>query len=148
MAHLSAILSWTTQQTLSVPRPLTVRPFHATQIIFLTLELSGQIVIHALSTTEAYAFDLKRPMRTVALEPQFAKKSSRAFVCGGLAGSLVLHEKGWLGHKETVLHSGEGPVWQARWRGRLIAWANDLVGSTVLIILSPSRSFSRYCWAQ
>lgn len=66
-------------------------------------------------------------MRTLALEPQFAKKSSRAFVCGGLAGSLVMHEKGWLGHKETVLHSGEGPIWQVRWRGRLIAWANDLV---------------------
>lgn len=93
----------------------------------LTRESSGQIVIHSLSTTEAYAFDLKRPMRTLALEPQFAKKSSRAFVCGGLAGSLVMHEKGWLGHKETVLHSGEGPVWQVRWRGRLIAWANDLV---------------------
>ncbi|KAL0950416.1 hypothetical protein HGRIS_010371 [Hohenbuehelia grisea] len=69
---------------------------------------------------------MKRPMRTVALEPNFAKSGSRAFVCGGLAGNLVMHEKGWLGHKETTLHSGEGPIWQVRWRGRLIAWANDL----------------------
>ncbi len=38
-----------------------------------------------------------------------------------------MHEKGWLGHKETVLHRDEGPIWQVRWRGRLIAWANDLV---------------------
>ena len=70
---------------------------------------------------------MKRPMRTVAMEPNFAKRGSRAFVCGGLSGALVMREKGWLGHKETTLHVGEGPIWQVRWRGRLIAWANDLV---------------------
>lgn len=82
-------------------------------------------MIHSLSTTESYAFDMKRPMRTVAMEPNFAKKGTRSFVSGGMSGDLVLREKGWLGHKEVVLHSGEGPVWQVRWRGRLIAWAND-----------------------
>lgn len=46
-----------------------------------------------------------------------------------------MHEKGWLGHKETVLHSGEGPIWQVRWRGRLIAWANDLVSLFTGILL-------------
>lgn len=87
----------------------------------------GQVVVHSLSTPESYTFDMKRPMRTVALEPNFAKRSTRGVVCGGLAGNLILREKGWLGHKETLLHSGEGPIWQVRWRGRLIAWANDLV---------------------
>jgi len=87
----------------------------------------GQVVVHSLSTPESYTFDMKRPMRTVAMEPNFAKKSTRAFVCGGLSGALVLREKGWLGHKETTIHSGEGPIWQVRWRGRLIAWANDNV---------------------
>lgn len=91
-----------------------------------TASIDGQVVIKSLSTTESYAFDMKRPTRTVSLEPNFAKKSTRAFVSGGLAGSLVLHEKGWLGHRQTVLHIGEGPIWQARWRGKLIAWANDL----------------------
>ncbi|TCD63875.1 Vacuolar protein sorting-associated protein 41 [Steccherinum ochraceum] len=91
-----------------------------------TASMDGQVVIHSMSTPEAYSFDMKRPMRTVALEPNFAKRSSRAFICGGMAGNLVLHEKGWLGHKETLLHSGEGPIWQVRWRGRLIAWANDM----------------------
>lgn len=38
-----------------------------------------------------------------------------------------MYEKGWLGHKETVLHSGEGPIWAIEWRGNLIAWANDEV---------------------
>ena len=88
---------------------------------------SGQVVIYSLSTPEVYRFDQKRPMRTIALEPNFVKRSGRAFVCGGLSGNLTMHEKGWLGHKETLLDSGEGPIWQARWRGRLIAWANDLV---------------------
>jgi len=44
-----------------------------------------------------------------------------------MAGTLVMHEKGWLGHKETILHRGEGPIWHIRWRSTLIAWANDLV---------------------
>jgi hypothetical protein len=86
--------------------------------------------VQSLFTTESYLFDMKRPMRTVAIEPNFAKRSSKALVYGGLAGTLVLNEKGWLGHKETVLHSGEGPIWQVRWRSRLIAWANDLVSNT------------------
>ncbi|KAI5121199.1 hypothetical protein M0805_006000 [Coniferiporia weirii] len=88
--------------------------------------IDGQVIIHSLSTPESYAFDKKRPMRTIAFDPNFAKRSTRAFVCGGMNGDLVLHEKGWLGHKETVLHTGEGPIWTARWRGNLIAWANDL----------------------
>ncbi|EJD01725.1 vacuolar assembling protein VPS41 [Fomitiporia mediterranea MF3/22] len=90
-----------------------------------TASIDGQVVIHSLSTPEVYAFDKKRPMRTIALEPNFSKRSSRTFVCGGMAGNLILHEKGWLGHKETVIHAGEGPIWMARWRGTLIAWAND-----------------------
>jgi hypothetical protein len=86
----------------------------------------GQVVIHSLSTPELYVFNLKRPMRTVTLEPSFGTRGSRAFICGGLAGTLVLHEKGWLGHKETTLHSGgEGPVWASAWRTTLIAWASD-----------------------
>ncbi|KAI0789305.1 vacuolar protein sorting-associated protein 41 [Abortiporus biennis] len=91
-----------------------------------TASMDGQVVIHSLTTSEVYSFDMKRPMRTIALEPNFAKKSTRAFICGGMAGNLVMHEKGWLGHRETLLHSGEGPIWQVRWKSRFIAWANDL----------------------
>ena len=87
----------------------------------------GQVVVHALNTPESYSFNHKRPMRSLALEPNFSKRGTRSLVCGGLAGNLILHEKGWLGHKETTLHNGEGPIWQVRWRGTLIAWANDLV---------------------
>ena len=93
-------------------------------------------MLHSLSTPESHTFDMKRSLRTVALEPNFAKSSTRSLVCGGMAGSLVLHEKGWLGYRETVLHTGEGPVWQVRWRGRLIAWANDLVRTICLAFRS------------
>ncbi|KAG6330412.1 hypothetical protein ID866_8678 [Astraeus odoratus] len=103
-----------------------------------TSSIDGQVVVQSLSTQESYMFDMKRPIRTVALEPNFAKRSSRAFVCGGMAGTLVLREKGWLGHKETVLHSGEGPIWHVRWRTHLIAWANDF-GVKIYDTQSQSR---------
>ena len=99
--------------------------------------MDGRVVVYSIATkdsgssNEAYAFTHKRPMRTLALDPEFASKSGRTIVCGGMDGRLVLYEKGWLGmptaHRETVLHSGEGPIWSVRWRGSLIAWANDKV---------------------
>lgn len=124
------------QQTLSQLPLLTVGIFSFLLFLLLSDFTSlGQVVVHSLSTPESYSFDMKRPMRTVALEPNFAKRGTRAFVCGGLSGALVLREKGWLGHKETTLHVGEGPIWQVRWRGRLIAWANDLVIDPSFIFL-------------
>lgn len=86
---------------------------------------TGRVVIVGLTNTETYAFDFKRQMRAISLEPSFSKRGSRAFVCGGMAGKLILHEKSWLGHKESVLHSGEGAIWTTSWRSSLIAWAND-----------------------
>ncbi|GAA5842868.1 hypothetical protein JCM3766R1_005688 [Sporobolomyces carnicolor] len=112
----------------------TFRP-HAAMVNDLSLDLQsdfvasasmdGKVAIHSLTTNEAHVFDLQRPMRCVALEPNFSKRSTRQFVSGGMAGSLILSEKGWLGHKETVLYSGEGPIWTTEWRGTLIAWASD-----------------------
>ncbi|KAI9069075.1 vacuolar protein sorting-associated protein 41 [Trametes sanguinea] len=98
----------------------------ATGEFIATASIDGQVVVHSLSGAETPSFNMKRPVRTVALEPNFAKSSTRSLVSGGMAGNLVLHEKGWLGYKETILHSGEGPIWQVRWRDNLIAWANDL----------------------
>ena len=89
----------------------------------------GRVVIKSLTTPETHAFDYNRPLHSVALEPDYNKKASKAFISGGLAGNLVLQEKGWLGFKQQVIHSGEGPIWAIEWRGRLIAWANDLVNS-------------------
>lgn len=91
----------------------------------------GQVVVKSLSTPEKYSFDMKRPMRTVAMEPNFARRGSRAFVSGGLSGALVLREKGWLGHKETTIYQGDGSIWQVRWRGNLMAWATDNVSIVI-----------------
>ncbi|KAN0061073.1 Vacuolar protein sorting-associated protein 41 [Thecaphora frezii] len=87
--------------------------------------MDGMVSVSALSTSEQYVFDFKRPMRCIALEPNFGRKSTRALVCGGMAGALVQREKSWFGHKEVVLHAGEGPIYTTKWRSNLIAWAND-----------------------
>ena len=95
-----------------------------------------------MGTTSGHNF--KRPLRTIALEPTYSSSSSKAYVCGGLAGELVLTSKshlslgglenvfGGLGfgvgggtQTQKVIHSGEGPIWTARWDGDIVAWAND-----------------------
>lgn len=87
--------------------------------------MDGMVAIASLSGSEQYQFDFRRPMRTIALEPQFGRRSSRAFVCGGLSGVLVHREKRWFGHREVVVHADEGPIWATAWHGRWLAWAND-----------------------
>ncbi|KAH9928463.1 vacuolar protein sorting-associated protein 41, partial [Epithele typhae] len=103
-----------------------------------TASIDGQVAVYSISQPDSHVFNLKRPVRTVALEPNFAKSSTRSLISGGMAGNLVLHEKGWLGYKETILHSGEGPIWQVRWRENLVAWANDL-GVKIYDTTSQSR---------
>jgi hypothetical protein len=88
--------------------------------------------------------DFKRPVRCVALDPDYGRSSSRRVVSGGMAGQLILNEKGtikgglnvvtvgWLGNSETTLHSGEGPIYAISWRGQYIAWANDTVSPAVI----------------
>ncbi|KWU41462.1 vacuolar protein sorting-associated protein 41, partial [Rhodotorula sp. JG-1b] len=87
--------------------------------------MDGLVSIQSLVSTENHTFDMRRPMRCIALDPNYVKRNTRQFVSGGMAGSLVLSEKGWLGQKDVTLYSGEGPIWAAEWRGTLIAWASD-----------------------
>ncbi|BGP29523.1 Vacuolar protein sorting-associated protein 41 [Rhodotorula toruloides] len=87
--------------------------------------MDGRIAIQSLTTSEAHVFDMQRPMRCAALEPFFGKRNTRQFVSGGMAGNLILSEKGWLGQKDVTLYSGEGPIWAVEWRGTFIAWASD-----------------------
>lgn len=82
-------------------------------------------MVTALYTDEQTKYSFGGPVRTVALDPEYAVKKSRQFVCGGRDGLLILNSKGWLGNRDHVLHSGEGAVHAVRWRGSLIAWAND-----------------------
>ncbi|KAE8660371.1 Vacuolar protein sorting-associated protein 41-like protein [Hibiscus syriacus] len=86
----------------------------------------GSVVINSLFTDEKLKFDYHRPMKAIALDPDYARKSSRRFVAGGLAGHLYFNTKKWLGYKDQVLHSGEGPIHAVKWRTNLIAWANNV----------------------
>lgn len=81
----------------------------------------------SLHTADAQICDMRRPMRAVALEPAFAKRSTHRFLTGGLAGVLTMHEKGWLGNKEQAVHSGDGAIWCIEWQGGYAAWATDKV---------------------
>ncbi|TPX31569.1 hypothetical protein SeMB42_g07741 [Synchytrium endobioticum] len=85
----------------------------------------GRVVINSLYSPDVQSFNYKRPVKAVALEPEFSKKSTRLFVSGGMAELLNLTGKGWFGNKDVVLHSGEGPVYAIQWRATQIAWAND-----------------------
>ncbi|XP_057247651.1 vacuolar protein sorting-associated protein 41 homolog isoform X2 [Beta vulgaris subsp. vulgaris] len=85
----------------------------------------GSVVINSLFTDEKRKFEYHRPMKAIALDPDYARKSLRRFVAGGLAGQLIFYTKKWFGYQEQVLHSGEGPIHAVTWRTNLIAWAND-----------------------
>ncbi|KAK4286396.1 hypothetical protein QN277_002956 [Acacia crassicarpa] len=85
----------------------------------------GSIVINSLFTDEKIKFEYHRPLKAIALDPDYSRKTSRRFVAGGLAGHLFLNSKKWLGYRDQVLHSGEGPIHAVKWRTSLVAWAND-----------------------
>ena len=58
--------------------------------------MEGKVIVQALEVKENLIMDFKRPVRCVALDPEYAKSSSRRVVSGGMAGQLVLSEKGIL----------------------------------------------------
>jgi len=47
-----------------------------------------------LYNTESNNYTYKRPVKAVALEPNFSRKSSRQFASGGTAEQLILSWKG------------------------------------------------------
>ncbi|BBN13098.1 vacuolar protein sorting-associated protein 41 [Marchantia polymorpha subsp. ruderalis] len=98
----------------------------------------GSVVINSLYTDEKEKFEYHRPMKAVALDPDYSRKASKRFAAGGLAGQLMFYTKGWFGSRDQVLHSGEGPVHAVKWRTSLIAWAND-VGVKVYDTVSHQR---------
>eukprot|EP01114_Cavostelium_apophysatum_P004970 TRINITY_DN1546_c0_g1_i1.p1 TRINITY_DN1546_c0_g1~~TRINITY_DN1546_c0_g1_i1.p1 ORF type:complete len:976 (-),score=258.51 TRINITY_DN1546_c0_g1_i1:28-2796(-) len=86
----------------------------------------GKVCVNALYSSESFEYEHNRPVISVALDPLYSKKPSKSFAFGGKAGQLIINSKGWFGRKDTVLHSGEGPIHTIKWKGALIAWSNDL----------------------
>ncbi|KEH29938.1 putative chromatin regulator PHD family [Medicago truncatula] len=109
---------------------------HASVVNDLSFDLEGEyigscsddgtVVINSLFTDEVMKFEYHRPMKAIALDPDYARKTSRSFIAGGLAGNLYLNSKKWLGYRDQVLHSGEGSIHAVKWRASLVAWANDV----------------------
>lgn len=62
----------------------------------------GSVVINSLFTDETMKFEYHRPMKAIALDPDYSKKTSRRFVAGGLAGHLYFNSKKWLGFRDQV----------------------------------------------
>jgi hypothetical protein len=92
----------------------------------------GIVVVQSADGREKNAWDFKRPLRAVALEPEYGQLSTRRFVSGGSAGELVISEKGWLGKKETIASSDQGVILAIIWRHDLIGWTSEMVISRSL----------------
>lgn len=65
----------------------------------------GSVVINSLFTDEKLKFEYHRPMKAIALDPDYSRKMSRRFVTGGLAGHLYYNTKKWLGYRDQVCTS-------------------------------------------
>ncbi|EWC48223.1 hypothetical protein DRE_02327 [Drechslerella stenobrocha 248] len=112
-----------------------------------TSSLDGYTCItHLQDPKDVSRTNFSRPVSAIALSPTF--KHDRLFLSGGRAGNLILSRAtpnttsaasvgpqtgSWLpwggGTKDTVLHSGEGPISAISWSRvspRFVVWANEI----------------------
>lgn len=80
--------------------------------------------MQGLEVKETQVMDFRRPVRCVVLDPEYAKSSSRRVVSGGMAGQLILSEKGILTDNKW---SDGRMVWKLRdnftfWRGTYLRY--------------------------
>lgn len=53
---------------------------------------------------------------------------------------LLLFERSWMSRwKSSVLHEGEGNIRSVKWRGHLIAWANNMVQAVSLTLVQSQK---------
>ncbi|KAK9465381.1 hypothetical protein V1512DRAFT_277549 [Lipomyces arxii] len=119
-AHSASILSLSTDGT-----------------VIASASLDGRVVIASVhDPKDVSASDFLRPVHAVSLDPNF--QTSRTFVSGGTACSLILSEKGWLGRQtDTTLFHGDGPIDATDWTGDLVIAMND---SGIHLYHAPTRS--------
>ena len=111
----------------------------------------GKVVVNALISNEQVKFGYQRPVKAVSLDPEYGRKGTRQLVAGGAQGQLSMIEKGWFGNKDVVLHAGEGTIHAIKWRGSLIAWANDTVRRpppSAALVGPPTPCSRKGCRAQ
>ncbi|KAI9677852.1 MAG: Vacuolar protein sorting-associated protein 41 [Trizodia sp. TS-e1964] len=137
-----------------VPKPLPLPATVSNSIHIGTASIDGNVCISSLiDPKDVMLRNFGRPVQAIALSPDF--KNDRSYLSGGLAGNLVLtvggrsgtsstanitatstsSSPGWLGSiglasnngKDTVLHSGEGPISTIKWSrsGKYVVWINE-----------------------
>ncbi|KAJ2092882.1 Vacuolar protein sorting-associated protein 41 [Coemansia sp. RSA 986] len=85
----------------------------------------GRVVVHGLYNDDIVIVDYNRPVKAVALDPYYSRKTSRRFISGGTSGQLIMYEKKWLGKSDTIMFTSTGPIQTIQWQGLLVAWACD-----------------------
>lgn len=81
--------------------------------------------VQSLVSDKKVIIRLNRALNTLALDPRTIGGKISSVVSGGVSGKLTLSSPGWLGTKNVVLHSSQGPIHQVKWCGNLIAWSSD-----------------------
>ncbi|KAJ6662071.1 hypothetical protein lerEdw1_012918 [Lerista edwardsae] len=97
----------------------------------------GKVQVFGLYTGEEFHETFDCPIKIVAVHPQFVRSHCKQFVTGG--NKLLLYERTWMNRwKPSVLHEGEGNLRSVKWRGNLIAWANNM-GVKILDVIAKQR---------
>ncbi|XP_054847633.1 vacuolar protein sorting-associated protein 41 homolog isoform X2 [Eublepharis macularius] len=97
----------------------------------------GKVQVFGLYTGEEFHETFDCPIKIVAVHPQFVRSHNKQFVTGG--NKLLLYEKTWMNRwKPSILHEGEGNIRNVKWRGNLIAWANNM-GVKILDVITKQR---------
>nr|KAF6470533.1 VPS41 subunit of HOPS complex [Molossus molossus] len=97
----------------------------------------GKVQVFGLYFGEEFHETFDCPIKIVAVHPHFVRSSCKQFVTGGK--KLLLFERSWMSRwKSSVLHEGEGNIRSVKWRGHLIAWANNM-GVKIFDITTKQR---------
>ncbi|KAK9449971.1 uncharacterized protein V1518DRAFT_382855 [Limtongia smithiae] len=126
-------------------KPIRTYRAHSASILSLSTEgtviasasLDGRVVIASVTDPkDVAASDFLRPVHAVSVDPNFP--TTRTFISGGTACSLIMSEKSWLGRQtDTTLFHGEGPIDGTDWTGDIIIAMND---AGIHLYHAPTRS--------
>uniref|UniRef100_A0A2K6UTV7 Vacuolar protein sorting-associated protein 41 homolog n=1 Tax=Saimiri boliviensis boliviensis TaxID=39432 RepID=A0A2K6UTV7_SAIBB len=95
------------------------------------------VQVFGLYSGEEFHETFDCPIKIIAVHPHFVRSSCKQFVTGGK--KLLLFERSWMNRwKSAILHEGEGNIRSVKWRGHLIAWANNM-GVKIFDIISKQR---------
>ncbi|ORZ31729.1 hypothetical protein BCR44DRAFT_148290 [Catenaria anguillulae PL171] len=84
----------------------------------------GRVIIAGLFANDVRPFEFRRPIKCLALDPEYAKTSR--FVAGGHAGEVAMFERRWTGPRKSVLDTVEGSVLAVAWRAALVAYVTEV----------------------